>query len=59
MLPYLDDAAAVLSVGGDNYSLDYGVPKLFTDLDDIVLEKKKPLAIWGASVGPFQRDAGL
>jgi polysaccharide pyruvyl transferase WcaK-like protein len=53
MLPHLDDAAAVLSVGGDNYSLDYGVPRLFTDLDDIVIEKKKPLAIWGASVGPF------
>ena len=53
MLPHLDDATAVLSVGGDNYSLDYGVPKLFTGLDDIVLEKKKPLAIWGASVGPF------
>ena len=53
MLPHLEDAAAVLSVGGDNYSLDYGVPKLFTGLDDIVLEKKKPLAIWGASVGPF------
>ena len=53
MLPHLDDATAVLSVGGDNYSLDYGVPRLFTGLDDIVLEKKKPLAIWGASVGPF------
>lgn len=53
MLPHLDDAAAVLSVGGDNYSLDYGVPRLFTGLDDIVLEKEKPLAIWGASVGPF------
>ncbi|MBP2144571.1 polysaccharide pyruvyl transferase WcaK-like protein [Methanofollis sp. W23] len=53
MLPHLDDAAAVLSVGGDNYSLDYGVPSLFTGLDEIVLEKKKPLAIWGASVGPF------
>jgi colanic acid/amylovoran biosynthesis protein len=53
MLPHLDGATAVLSVGGDNYSLDYGVPRLFTGLDDIVLEKKKPLAIWGASVGPF------
>ncbi|MDV4343092.1 polysaccharide pyruvyl transferase family protein [Methanoculleus sp. YWC-01] len=52
-LPYLDNAVAVLSVGGDNYSLDYGIPTLFTGLDDIVLEKKKPLAIWGASVGPF------
>lgn len=53
-LPYLDDAVAVLSVGGDNYSLDYGIPTLFTDLDDIVLEREKPLAIWGASIGPFE-----
>jgi colanic acid/amylovoran biosynthesis protein len=53
MLPHLNSAAAVLSLGGDNYSLDYDVPWLFTDLDDVVLEKKKPLAIWGASVGPF------
>jgi len=53
MLPYLDGATAVLSVGGDNYSLDYGVPKLFTDLDDIVIQKGKPIILWGASVGPF------
>jgi colanic acid/amylovoran biosynthesis protein len=53
MLPYIDDSAAVLSLGGDNYSLDYGIPQLFTDLDDIVLEKKKPLILWGSSVGPF------
>ena len=55
MLPYLDEARAVLSVGGDNYSLDYGVPRLFTDLDDIVLNNNKPLIIWGASVGPFDK----
>jgi colanic acid/amylovoran biosynthesis protein len=55
MLPYIDDALAVLSVGGDNYSLDYGIPKLFTDLDDVVLDKKRPLILWGASVGPFDR----
>ncbi|QYZ79905.1 polysaccharide pyruvyl transferase family protein [Methanofollis formosanus] len=53
MLPYLDDAVAVLSVGGDNYSLDYGVPTLFTDLDDIAIQKGKPIILWGASVGPF------
>lgn len=53
MLPHLDDAAAVLSVGGDNYSLDYGVPRAFTDLDDVVIEKGKPIVLWGASVGPF------
>ncbi len=53
MLPHLDDAAAVLSVGGDNYSLDYGVPREFTNLDDVAIEKGKPIVIWGASVGPF------
>ncbi len=53
MLPFLDDAVAVLSVGGDTYSLDYDLPILFAGLDDIVLERKRPLAIWGASVGPF------
>lgn len=55
MLPYLKGAAAVLSVGGDNYSLDYGIPTLFTDLDDLILAKKKPIIIWGASVGPFDK----
>lgn len=53
MILQLDDAAAVLSVGGDNYSLDYGVPRIFTDLDDVVIEKGKPIVLWGASVGPF------
>jgi len=55
MIPYLGEAAAVLSVGGDNYSLDYGVPTSYTGLDDVVLEKKRPIVIWGASVGPFDR----
>ncbi|WP_440949204.1 polysaccharide pyruvyl transferase family protein [Methanosphaerula subterraneus] len=53
MIPHLGGASAVLSVGGDNYSLDYGVPTLFTSLDDLVLAHEKILAIWGASVGPF------
>ncbi|MCL6582187.1 MAG: polysaccharide pyruvyl transferase family protein [bacterium] len=55
MLPYLKKAAAVLSVGGDNYSLDYGIPVRFTELDEVVLAKRKPMVIWGASVGPFDR----
>ena len=54
MLPYLDEASAVLSVGGDNYVIEYNcIPTLYTDLDDIVIERGKPLVIWGASVGPF------
>jgi colanic acid/amylovoran biosynthesis protein len=55
MIPYIDDSTAVLSIGGDNYSLDYGIPLLFTQLDNFVLERKKPLIIWGASVGPFNK----
>jgi colanic acid/amylovoran biosynthesis protein len=55
MLPHLDDAQAILSVGGDNYSLDYAIPDIFTNLDDVVLAAGKPLIIWGASVGPFSR----
>lgn len=53
MFPYLNKAQAVLSVGGDNYSLDYGLPTLFTALDDLVLEHRKPIILWGSSVGPF------
>lgn len=54
MLPHLDDAAAILSIGGDNYSIDYGKkPTLFTSLDDFVLAHGRPLVIWGASIGPF------
>jgi len=55
MLPYIEKSNSILSVGGDNYSLDYGVPRSFTDLDDVILERKKPLIIWGASVGPFDK----
>jgi colanic acid/amylovoran biosynthesis protein len=52
--PFLGRAQAVLAVGGDNYSMDYkSLPKTCTDLDDLVVEKGKPLVIWAASVGPF------
>lgn len=55
LYPTIKESDAVLSIGGDNYSLDYGIPKLFTGLNDLVLKNKKPLIIWGASVGPFDR----
>ncbi|MVX64184.1 polysaccharide pyruvyl transferase family protein [Clostridium chromiireducens] len=53
---YINNAKAMLSIGGDNYSLDYGIPKRFTDLDDYALSKQKPIVIWGASVGQFTKD---
>jgi colanic acid/amylovoran biosynthesis protein len=55
MLPYLNGCTAVLSVGGDNYSLDYGIPELFTGLDDLVLAKKRPMILWASSIGPFSK----
>ena len=56
MKPYINDCLAVLSIGGDNYSLDYGIPIIFTYLDDFALSFKKPIIIWGASVGSFTKD---
>lgn len=56
ILSQLNQAQVVLSVGGDNYSLDYGTPRMFTDLDDLALRRKKKIIIWGASVGPFDRE---
>ena len=55
MLSDLGQSDAVLSIGGDNYSLDYVLPIDFTALDDLVIANKRPLAIWGASIGPFDR----
>lgn len=50
---YLPNCEAVLSVGGDNYTFDYGFPDKFIALDRYVKSFNKPLVIWGASIGPF------
>jgi len=55
----LKDCTAALCVGGDNYSLDYGYPKRFTDTDDVIKSYKKPCIIWGASIGPFTKYPGF
>ncbi len=56
LLRHVRDADFVLSIGGDNYSLDYGVPYNFIALDRFVRDQKKPLVIWGASIGPFTSE---
>ena len=53
---YLRKSIAVLAIGGDNYSLDYGVPRRPFRVNREVLARGKPLILWGASVGPFGRD---
>lgn len=47
---------AALEVGGDNYSLDYGRPLRFMAMDRYLKSRGIPLIIWGASVGPFDKD---
>jgi colanic acid/amylovoran biosynthesis protein len=50
---YLAQAEAALALGGDNYTLDYGDPKWYFQASSAVLRHKKPMVLWGASVGPF------
>ena len=47
---------AVLEIGGDNYSLDYEPPRHLLAMDRFIQEQGKPVVIWGASIGPFDRD---
>ncbi len=56
--PDLNEARAVLSVGGDTYSLDYGSLPLYLDLDDLVLRRGGKMILWGVSVGPFGSRPG-
>ena len=49
-------ADVVISVGGDNYSMDYGFPSYYLNLNRLIKEKGKKLVIWGASIGPFPQD---
>ncbi len=59
ILGQVKDATAVLSIGGDNYGLDYNSLINFTDLDDLVESKNGKLIIWGASIGPFGEGSAL
>jgi polysaccharide pyruvyl transferase WcaK-like protein len=52
---HLPHAAAMLAVGGDQYSLSYGVPYGFFLANEAALRRGTPLFLWGASVGPFTK----
>jgi polysaccharide pyruvyl transferase WcaK-like protein len=56
--PYLQRADIVISIGGDNISLDYGLESLFffVGVAERALELGKQVALWGASVGPFSSE---
>ena len=52
----INSVDAVLSVGGDNYSLDYRLPSLLMGMDRLAMDLGKPVFVWGASVGPFEAE---
>jgi len=53
----LKNTAVALELGGDNYSLDYGKPERFIEMDRFIQRRGIPVVLWGASVGPFEGDA--
>ncbi len=55
-LRLLPDADAVLMLGGDTFNLDASNPRIHFRLSQLAVEHGLPVAIWGASVGPFARD---
>ncbi len=52
----IDGSDIVISIGGDNYSLDYGYPNVVYSADRYAIKKGKSVFLWGASVGPFSKD---
>jgi colanic acid/amylovoran biosynthesis protein WcaK/AmsJ len=53
----LDQAAAMLALGGDNLSYDYGflATLLFFSPLQAAIRKGVPTVVWGASIGPFSK----
>jgi len=52
----IESVDAILAVGGDNYSLDYRLPSLLMGIDKLAMDMGKPVILWGASVGPFEKE---
>lgn len=50
------DRNLALEIGGDNYSLDYGIPRHLLAMDNFVQSHGVPVVVWGASIGPFMRE---
>ncbi len=56
---FLKTIDIVLSVGGDNYSSDYGFPSFLIGVDDLAIKINKPTILWGASIGPFTKNINV
>jgi len=53
---HLPMATAVLALGGDLFTLDYGKPDSSFALLGFVAASGVPFILWGATVGPFSAD---
>jgi len=51
-----DAAPCALEIGGDNYTLDYGFPAHLVAMDRWLIQRGKPVVVWGASIGPFSEQ---
>lgn len=56
IIPHLSDAIAMLALGGDNFSLEYGIPYNFLGWNAMARDAGLPVFIWGASIGPFTKE---
>lgn len=54
LMRYIESPCVTLEIGGDNYSLDYGIPNCYLDMDRFLIKRGIPVVLWGASVGPFE-----
>ncbi len=57
LAPATERATAILSIGGDNYGDDYGGPGWLLALHRMAGDARRPIIVWGASIGPFQDAA--
>lgn len=55
---YLRSSDALLQIGGDNFTLDYGRPDRFFALNDRAMRLGCPVVLWGATIGPFSSEPG-
>ncbi len=58
---FMRQCDAMLAIGGDNYTMDYGLESLavHVGLTEWALRHGCPSILWGASVGPFDKNTTL
>jgi len=50
---HVHESDITLALGGDTYTLDYGTPRVYFAANRHTLSARKPLILWGVTIGPF------